>query len=74
LLVNQALANSLNDLGGAVGKTIREGLKRNGILISNQNISLVSLREVLADLMGDVAAETLLEHIVLELDRLYAEA
>jgi hypothetical protein len=73
LIWNQALANSLNQLGEAACKIILDGLKRYGILLSDDRIPLGSLRDVLSDLMGDTATEALLEHIVMELDRLYAE-
>jgi len=73
-LVHKALVNSLNEFGEPVGETVLHILKRSGILVPNAHVSLASLRDVLVNLMGDAAAEIVLEQIIVELDRLHSEA
>ena len=62
--------NSLNELGKPVGQTLSDILRSRGLLTSDSQISLTSLREIIENLMGEAAADILMEQIILELDRL----
>jgi len=60
-------------MGEPVEETVSHFLRRGGIN-DYTPISLIQLREILLDLMGEQATDILMEHIILELDMLGAES
>jgi hypothetical protein len=69
-LIRQALAASIEVLGERGNRALIEDLQRRGIFMDN--LALEKLMTGLRDVLGDEAAEIIMQEVIIRLDEMYS--